>query len=252
MLVASTGACSRAPRAGGAEQQPGRQLPWIEREVVAALDRARPWARFRIARGGPIDRGSRRRIPAARRAAASSAQGGRVERLRPPGRAMPAARSGRRSRGAAMLQAPAGCRPRAATGATLARRAPGRSTAPAASSGVSISNCTSAVVALVDPSIGPRRSISITPRPAAVQALGDHRARNPHADHQHPGARCAPQRLGRHPRRAVGAPDRPPGPQVELPGQAARPLSSGFRMIGLRRPWGHDRKVRTWTIPRVW
>ena len=37
-------------------------------------------------------------------------------------------------------------------------------------SGVSISNCTSAVVAAVEPSIGPRRSISITSRPAAVSA----------------------------------------------------------------------------------
>ena len=86
--------------------------------------------------------------------------------------------------------------------------------------------------------------------PRRGQRLGDHRAGNAHADHQHLGARVAPQRRGRHPRRAVGAPDRPPGPQVELPGQAARPWSSGFRTIGLRRPSGRDRKVRTWTILR--
>ena len=66
-------------------------------------------------------------------------------------------------------------------------------------SGWSISNWTSAVVAAVEPRSGPRRSMQTTDVAVGGQRLGDHRAADAHADHEHVGLDIAASAVRRAP-----------------------------------------------------
>ena len=79
-------------------------------------------------------------------------------------------------------------RPQAATGARRGSRRSCRSCATGCESGVSISYCTSAVEATVEPLTGScRRSTTTTREPGLRQRIGDHRAGDAGADDQHIG-----------------------------------------------------------------
>ena len=233
--VASTGAYSRAPRARARSSSPAvslrgssARLSWLTIAPVAVepVSLAAARAGVEIARhkspppAGPPPR------PRARPRRAG----------RPPGRATAAPRVGsaipeRRDPRPQVVDReprppPRRARPRSRPIAAASR-----------SSGVSISNCTSAVVAAVEPSIGPRRSISITACPAAVSASATIAPEMPmpttstSARRRAAAAPPAPAARGRRPRPAARSAGRAAG--------SSRPtLSSGFRMHRFAAPLG--------------
>ncbi len=96
--------------------------------------------------------------------------------------------------------------------------------------GWSISNCTSAVVAIVEPSSGPRRS-TMTTVAGGGQRLCHHGAADAHADGRHVRLDVAREPAHRNFRGAVGAPDGAAGPEIELarhvfPGRKEIPCST--------------------------
>ena len=84
--------------------------------------------------------------------------------------------------------------------------------------GSSISNCTSAVVAAVEPLQRAAPVDADDRMPSRGQRLCHHGADDAHADDRDIGFDVSGQRPGRHRRRAVGEPDRSAGPEVELAG----------------------------------
>ena len=80
-------------------------------------------------------------------------------------------------------------------------------------SGVSISYCTSAVLATVEPLARPRLSTTATRRHRR-KGVGDQRAGDAGADDEHVGLDVAGEARGRNRRRAAGQPYRTPATQV--------------------------------------
>ena len=166
----------------GRVEQRERGLARIDREVAVAQQRGRPCDAEPRAKLLAVEKAAREARGAARLVLAHQLVA--VEHI-----AREIKRIAHRDVGDAKLlaAAPPAHRPQAAS---AARRAP-RPAVPilraSLISGVSISYCTSAVLAVVEPLAGPRRSTTATFKPLSRKRVGQHRPGDAGADHQHVG-----------------------------------------------------------------